>query len=77
MKMLLTPLLASYASFHLPVSRLSERELEILKLLGEGRDCQSIARMMHLGFKTVEAHRSNIQVILNLAGRALVQYRVQ
>jgi len=75
MKMLPNSLGSSPAGFHSPVSRLNERELEILKLLGEGRDCQSIARLLRVSFETVEAHRRNIQMILNLTGPALMQHR--
>lgn len=49
------------------VARLTDRELEILRLLGQGKDSHSIAAQLHLSVKTVDAHRGNIKDKLNLA----------
>jgi DNA-binding NarL/FixJ family response regulator len=43
------------------VERLSDRELEIFQLIGEGQDMHEIANSLHLSKKTVEAHRANIK----------------
>ena len=43
------------------VERLTDRELEVFQLIGEGRDMHEIARALHLSKKTVEAHRANIK----------------
>jgi DNA-binding NarL/FixJ family response regulator len=40
--------------------RLSERESEILKLIGEELSSQEIARKLYLSFYTVENHRKNL-----------------
>lgn len=44
-----------------PVDRLTDRELEILQLLGEGRELAQIAQELHISAKTVEAHRAHIK----------------
>lgn len=45
----------------LALDRLTDRELEIFELLGQGRTVKQIARMLHLSNKTVEAHREHIK----------------
>ena len=44
-----------------PVDRLTDRELEILQLLGKGRELRDIAKELHISAKTVEAHRAHIK----------------
>ena len=44
----------------LPHERLSDRELEILRLLGAGRSVTEIANALHLSVKTVSTHRTHI-----------------
>src|ERR1700720_3526056 len=39
-----------------PVERLSDRELEIFRLLGQGRTASEIAEDLHLSLKTVQAY---------------------
>jgi len=39
---------------------LSDRELEVLKLLAEGHSNKEIADTLHISIKTVETHRANI-----------------
>jgi DNA-binding NarL/FixJ family response regulator len=39
-----------------PVERLSNRELEIFRLLGQGRTTSQIAEDLHLSLKTVQAY---------------------
>jgi DNA-binding NarL/FixJ family response regulator len=48
------------------VDRLTDRELEILQRIGEGREVRQIAAELHLSAKTVEAHRANIKEKLGL-----------
>jgi len=44
-----------------PVDKLTDRELEVLQLLGEGNEVREIAEKLHLSAKTVEAHRAHIK----------------
>jgi DNA-binding NarL/FixJ family response regulator len=44
-----------------PVDRLSDRELEVLRLLGRGLGTRDIARALHLSVKTIETHRAHIK----------------
>lgn len=58
-----------------PVSRLSNRELQVLALLGRGLSSREIAADLVLSVKTVESHRQSIKRKLNLATNAqLLQY---
>ena len=50
-----------------PVDRLSDRELEVLQLIGKGHDMRDIAKGLNLSAKTVETHRAHIKEKLNLA----------
>jgi DNA-binding CsgD family transcriptional regulator len=77
MKALLNTLSGGYCTPHSPAARLTDRELEILQLVGEGRDSHTIARLLGLDVESVEADRRNIQVIFNLGGTALVQHRAR
>jgi DNA-binding NarL/FixJ family response regulator len=44
-----------------PVDRLSDRELEVLRLLGKGLGTRDIAHTLHLSVKTIETHRAHIK----------------
>lgn len=44
-----------------PVDRLSDRELEVLELLGRGFGTKEIASELHLSVKTIETHRAHIK----------------
>lgn len=58
-----------------PVARLSNRELQVLSLLGRGLSSREIAADLILSVKTVESHRQSIKRKLNLATNAqLLQY---
>jgi DNA-binding NarL/FixJ family response regulator len=57
------------------VERLTDRELEILKLIGEGRRNKEIAVLLNLSSKTVDVHRCHIREKLGLSsGPELVCY---
>jgi DNA-binding NarL/FixJ family response regulator len=57
---------------------LTDRELEVFSLIGQGLRPSQIAEQLHLSVKTVEAHRENIKNRLNLtSGSELTQYAVQ
>lgn len=51
-----------------PISRLSDRELEVLTLLGRGSSSKEIAERLHLSQKTVDSHRTHLKEKLNLSG---------
>lgn len=49
---------------------LSDRELQVLQLLGVGLSTRKIADEMKISFKTVESHRENIKAKLRLSSAA-------
>lgn len=53
----------------LPHEDLTERELEVLRLLGEAKTNQEIADELYIGVKTVKTHVSNILLKLGLEDR--------
>ncbi len=58
-----------------PVRRLSNRELQVLNLVGRGVSSRDIAAELGLSVKTVESHRQSIKRKLNLATNSqLLQY---
>ena len=58
--------------------QLSEREQQILVLLGQGQSSKQIARSLDIGVRTVETHRQSIRRKLDLAGQAeLIRYAVE
>src|SRR5438477_11062561 len=60
------------------VERLSDRELEILELIGKGKEVRQIAKRLHLSPKTVETHRAHIKAKLNLQNaRQVARFAVQ
>ena len=48
------------------IETLSDRELEVYRLLGQGRGTRQIAAELHLSISTVETHRAHIKEKLNL-----------
>jgi DNA-binding CsgD family transcriptional regulator len=60
-----------------PIDRLSNRELQILHMIGKGMSTRETAQSLNLSIKTVESHRQRIKRKLNLTtGTQLVQYAV-
>ncbi len=49
-----------------PEAKLSDRELEVLRLFGEGWSTEEISSRLHLSPKTVEVHRAHIKEKLEL-----------
>ena len=49
-----------------PVERLTDRELEVFQLLGEGLSTRQIASKIHLSPKTIDRYRDNIKQKLQL-----------
>jgi DNA-binding NarL/FixJ family response regulator len=61
-----------------PMQKLSDREFEVLQLIGQGKGTSEIAKQLNLSGKTVEAHRANIKRKLELkTGPELVRYAVR
>src|SRR5881409_512726 len=61
-----------------PVNRLSDRELEILELIGKGNEVRQIAKLLHLSPKTVETHRAHIKDKLDLRNsREVARFALQ
>ncbi|MGB0125247.1 MAG: response regulator transcription factor [Silvibacterium sp.] len=60
------------------LSALSDRELEVFRLIGEGRVTRQIAEKLYLSIKTVETYQAHIKEKLSLrSGRELVQHAIQ
>ena len=60
-----------------PIDRLTDRELQVLGLIGQGLQTRDIAERLHLSTKTVDAHREHIKKKLNVDSAAkLVRYAV-
>jgi len=61
-----------------PADPLTPRELEIVKLVAEGRTSEEIARALVISKKTVEHHRSNILEKLGMRDRVdLTRYAIR
>ncbi len=61
-----------------PVSELSNREQEILRHIASGLGNKQIADRLRISTRTVEAHRANIMLRLNLHSTAeLVRYAIR
>ncbi len=57
---------------------LTERELEVLKLVAEGHTNRQIALQLNISIKTVQTHRANLMDKLNLHDRTeLVRYAIR
>jgi DNA-binding NarL/FixJ family response regulator len=60
------------------VERLSDRELEILELIGKGNEVRQIAKLLHLSPKTIETHRAHIKDKLDLKNsREVARFALQ
>jgi DNA-binding NarL/FixJ family response regulator len=58
-----------------PIARLTDREFEILQLIGRGMDSHAIARQLNLSVKTVDAHRAHLKEKLDMkTGTELICY---
>jgi DNA-binding NarL/FixJ family response regulator len=60
-----------------PIDRLSNRELQILHMIGKGMSTREAAQALHLSIKTIESHRQRIKRKLNLnTGTQLIRFAV-
>jgi DNA-binding NarL/FixJ family response regulator len=61
-----------------PLERLSNRELEVFRLIGQGNTVKAIADTLFLSPKTVETHKEHIKQKLGLkSGNQLLQYAIE
>ena len=49
-----------------PLERLTDREFEILELIGRGKSSHEIAKALHVSVKTVDTHRAHLKGKLKL-----------
>jgi len=61
-----------------PAEPLTPREIEIIKLIAEGKSSREIAKLLFLSFRTIQNHRTRIMRKLNLKKNTdLVKYAIQ
>jgi DNA-binding NarL/FixJ family response regulator len=59
------------------IKKLSDRELQVFQLIGDGYATHEIADRLHLSMKTVASHRENIKKKLNLnTGEELARFAI-
>jgi DNA-binding NarL/FixJ family response regulator len=57
-----------------PLAVLTDRELEVFRLIGQGQGTRRIAQRLHLSIKTIESHREHIKQKLTIeSGAALAR----
>ncbi|MGA3194099.1 MAG: response regulator transcription factor [Terriglobales bacterium] len=60
------------------IADLTDRELEVFRLIGEGHSTRQIAEELHISVKTVESYQAHIKDKLSLrSARELVQHAIQ
>jgi len=60
------------------VSRLSDRELQVLRCVGRGMSTREVAQELFISVKTVEAHREHLKQKLELAdSNELLRYAIE
>lgn len=60
------------------ISRLSDRELEVFRLLGEGFSTRQVAARLNLSVKTIESYRESLKQKMDLkTGAELVQQAIK
>jgi DNA-binding NarL/FixJ family response regulator len=60
------------------LGKLTDREFEVFRLLGQGLTAREIGQFLHLGTKTIETHRLHIREKLQVkSGPALIKYAVR
>jgi DNA-binding NarL/FixJ family response regulator len=61
-----------------PLVNLTDRELEVFRLIGEGHGTRQIADQLHLSVKTIESYQAHIKEKLALRNaRELVQHAIE
>ncbi|MFA5422769.1 MAG: response regulator transcription factor [Phycisphaerae bacterium] len=60
------------------IDKLSDRELEVFSLIGQGYSTRKIAQRLHLSIKTIETYRAHLKDKLNLSDATeLLQYAIR
>jgi DNA-binding NarL/FixJ family response regulator len=60
------------------IADLTDRELQVFRLIGEGHSTRQIAEELHISVKTVESYQAHIKEKLSLrSARELVQHAIQ
>ena len=63
---------------HSPIEDLTDRELEVYRMIGEGHGTREIAEKLHLSVKTVETYQAHIKEKMSFrSARQLVQHAIQ
>jgi len=74
---LLQSIVSSKGKVRNELEKLSDRELEILRLIGKGFTTREVAKSLHISAKTVESHRGNMRQKLKLAtGAELTRFAI-
>lgn len=61
-----------------PIAKLTDREFEVLQLIGQGKSTREIATQLHISTKTVDVHRSRMREKLALPdANALMRFAVR
>jgi DNA-binding NarL/FixJ family response regulator len=61
-----------------PIDKLTDREFEILELIGQGKNTHEIAAQLQISPKTVDVHRVRLRTKLELRdGTALIRYALR
>ncbi len=61
-----------------PVESLSDREMEVFQLIGNGYATRQIAERLNLSVKTIDSYREHLKLKLSLeSGAELVRYAIQ
>ncbi|MFP4106348.1 MAG: response regulator [Phycisphaerae bacterium] len=61
-----------------PIDALTDRELEVFELIGNGVPTREVAKRLHISTKTVDSHREHIKEKLNLdSATELLKHAIQ
>lgn len=61
-----------------PLDRLTDREMEVYELIGQGKGSREVAEQLHISIRTVDAHRAHLKEKLRLKdSNALVRHAVR
>jgi DNA-binding NarL/FixJ family response regulator len=55
---------------HCPIQSLSNRELEVLTLIGQGKTTGAIAKQLHLSVHTIDTYREKLKIKLHQSNGA-------